>query len=453
MNILNRINLFWNAKDRRTRLYNRNIAYSLILKGLGIILSILILPVTLKYLTNYEYGIWVTINSILTWINYFDIGLGNGLRNKLTEAIAVDNYKLGREYVSTTFLLLSIISISFGLMFSIANIFIDWNHFLNIDNSVPDLSEIVFIVIWCLCFNFILRTVGIIYISNQEIWKNNLMTFLGTLLSFCIIIILTLTTTGNLLYVAVAYSISPLIIYIIAYLISFNGKYKNLKPQKSFIKLREHSKGLGSLGIKFFLLQLTSLILFSTSNILISKFYSPLEVTPFNICTKYFNVIIMFFTIIAAPLWSSITDAYKKEEYGWIINSMNKMLKYWIIFSIICIIMIFLSPLIYKLWIGNQVIIPLSLNIAIALYSIAIMWGNVVASYSNGTGNLTGQITISILSAIVFIPLSIFLLRIGVIGIPISLLIVTVISAVWLTICYKKDINTKIKTKSNAVND
>ena len=451
--MINRIKLFWNATDRRTRLYNHNITYSLILKGLGIILSILILPITLKYLTNYEYGIWVTINSILTWINYFDIGLGNGLRNKLTEAIAVENYKLGREYVSTTFLLLSIIAILFGVMFSIANIFIDWNSFLNIDNSVSNLSEIIFIVIWCLCLNFILRTIGIIYISNQEIWKNNLMTFLGTLLSFCIILILSITTTGNLLYIAVVYSISPLIIYSIAYLISFNGKYKNLKPNKSFIKLREHSKSLGSLGIKFFLLQLTSLVLFSTSNVLISKYFSPLEVTPFNICTKYFNVIVMSFAIIVAPLWSSITDANKKGEYEWIISSMHKMLKYWIVFSIICLIMNFLSPLIYKLWIGNQVIIPMSLNIIIALYSIALMWGNVVASYSNGTGNLTGQIIISIISAVAFIPLSILLLRIGVIGIPISLLTVTIISAVWLTVCYKKDINRKLKSKSNVIND
>ena len=82
---------------------------------------------------------------------------------------------------------------------------------------------------------------------------------------------------------------------------------------------------------------------------------------------------------------------------------------------------------------------------------MALMWGTVMASYSNGTGNLSGQIAISIISAIAFIPLSILLSRMGVIGIPISLLTVTTISAVWLTICYKKDINRKLK--SNIVND
>lgn len=45
---------------------------------LSIIISLLLVPVTLNYLNSYEYGVWLTLSSILVWINYFDIGLGNG---------------------------------------------------------------------------------------------------------------------------------------------------------------------------------------------------------------------------------------------------------------------------------------------------------------------------------------------------------------------------------------
>ena len=54
---------------------------------------LLLVPITLGYLNPYEYGVWLTLNSILVWFNSFDIGLGNGLRNKLTIALAENDLK------------------------------------------------------------------------------------------------------------------------------------------------------------------------------------------------------------------------------------------------------------------------------------------------------------------------------------------------------------------------
>ena len=110
---------------------NRNTVYSMFIRVAGILVSLLLVPFTLDYLNPYEYGIWITLNSILTWINYFDIGLGNGLRNKLGEAIAGRDMKLGRVYVSTTFALLTVIVGILCIGILIANNFIDWNSVLN----------------------------------------------------------------------------------------------------------------------------------------------------------------------------------------------------------------------------------------------------------------------------------------------------------------------------------
>ena len=94
-----------------------NIAGSILIKGWNCIVQLLLVPITLNCLNQYEYGIWLTINSILLWIDQFDIGLGNGLRNKLAEALAKGDKEKARRLVSTTFMMLIIIVIPIVLIF------------------------------------------------------------------------------------------------------------------------------------------------------------------------------------------------------------------------------------------------------------------------------------------------------------------------------------------------
>ena len=93
--------------DTRSVKAKKNIIASGLFKGADLLIYLLLVPVTLGYLNPYEYGIWLTLNSILAWINSFDIGLGNGLRNKLAEAIAKDDKVLARKYVSTTLIMIN----------------------------------------------------------------------------------------------------------------------------------------------------------------------------------------------------------------------------------------------------------------------------------------------------------------------------------------------------------
>ena len=125
---------------------------------------LLLVPLTLGYLNAYEYGIWLTLNSILAWINSFDIGLGNGLRNKLTTAIAEGNKEKARAYVSTTFfMLIAIISVVYTIL-AIGTEHINWYSILNVkEASVGNLVEVVQISLLLFCINFVLKIVGNVY--------------------------------------------------------------------------------------------------------------------------------------------------------------------------------------------------------------------------------------------------------------------------------------------------
>ena len=104
----------------------KNIISIFILRGGNIGIQLLIIPVSIKFVSPSSYGLWLTVSSMIAWLNIMDIGLSAGLRNKLSESIAAKNFELGKSYVSTTYVLLAIMSVV-GLIFSIGLIyFLDW---------------------------------------------------------------------------------------------------------------------------------------------------------------------------------------------------------------------------------------------------------------------------------------------------------------------------------------
>ena len=86
--------------ESRNKNVKKNILWSFALKALSVGLSFLVLPLTVNYLTAVEYGVWVTLFSVMNWVNMLDMGIGLGLRNRLAEAVAEQDGHLVRCYMS-----------------------------------------------------------------------------------------------------------------------------------------------------------------------------------------------------------------------------------------------------------------------------------------------------------------------------------------------------------------
>lgn len=423
--------------NTRTDKVKRNIVISLLIKCCSIAISLLLVPVTLGYLDQYEYGVWLTLSSVLMWVNYFDIGLANGLRNKLAEALAIGDLNKGRVYVSTTFFLLLAIFFIVLVLFFFLQYFLNWNQILNIDPHV-DITSVVSIVFTFFCISFVLKFIGNIYLAKQLSAVNDLFTLLGNALSLIVIVVLKLLIVGSLYNVAFVYSLAPVIIYVIAYPYTFYIKYPQLRPSVFLVKF-EFFKDLMNLGVQFFVIQIACLVLFATANVLISQMFGPEQVTPYNIAFKYFSVMTMGFNIIISPLWSAVTEAYVKKDYRWIQVVMRKMILIWLLSVVAGIVMLAFSGIAYYLWVGSEVSIPFSLSVVLLVYILLGTWTGMFASFINGIGKLRIQLYCAIFSSIFFIPLAIVLGRLfGVNGICIAMCVALLPYAFLLPLQYKK---------------
>lgn len=419
----------------------KNIGLSLIYKPIGIIISLMLIPLTVKYLGNTLYGLWATILSVVSWMNYFDIGIGNGLRNHLAREITLKNYKEARGYISTAYIVVSIISLSIFIILGILFYFLNWNFIFN--TQLLNKDEFLLVMLVTLIFlslNFILKIVTTIYYSFQKASIIGLMQILNQIFNLVAIYILFKSDIKNkLLMMTIIYGLSNLVVNVIFSIIIFREK-KDLSPRLKYFE-KEKIKDLTGLGIKFFVIQIVAMIIFTTDNLIITKLFGPEEVTPYNVVFKVFSIGIMLHGIIITPLWSAFTKAYAEKDFNWIKKTMKKLKILQILVILGSGILILVFPKIVKIWIGSNLIIPLNLIMMFALYTIISTYCNIYAYFFNGIGEVDFQLKIAVVQGIINIPLSIYLaknLQMGVTGVILATNITLLLAAFTYPFKYKK---------------
>jgi O-antigen/teichoic acid export membrane protein len=439
------INFFTKGHERSINA-KKNILNSIVIKGLSIAISLFGVPLTIHYINPTQYGVWITLSSIIAWFGFFDIGFGNGLRNKLAESMAKGEKELAKIYVSTTYAILGIIIGIILILFFIVNPFLDWSKILNTPPQMAgELSLLALIVFVFFCIQFVLQLITTILNANQQPAKASLFSFLGSLFSIIIIFILTKITSGNLLYLGFVFGATPVLVFLASSIWFYSHDYKEYAPAIKYVKF-SYARDLMTLGLKFFFIQIAVIILYQTSNIIIAQLFGPMQVTTYNIAYKYFSVIPMGFGIIMMPFWSAYTDAWVKKDLTWIQNSVKKLIYLWGIIGAIAIIMLICSNFIYKLWVGKEILVPISISAVIALYVVLNAWCGIFSLFLNGVGKIKLQLYSALFGAIVNIPLAIFLGKhFGVAGVVFSTCLLALTSAVWSPIQYYKIINNNAK--------
>ena len=401
-----------NEGNTRSILAKKNILASIFIKGASIAISLLLVPLTIHYVNASSYGIWLTLSSIIGWFSFFDVGLTHGLRNKFAEAKAKGDFSLAQVYVSTTYAILLIIFSIIWIIFLVANQFLNWPKILNIPVSMQqEISTLAIIVFSYFCLQFVLKVVSTILIASQQPAKSSLIDLLSQVISLIIVFILVRTSEGSLIKLGITLCVSPILVLLFANIFLFKGAFKEYKPILSKVKF-SYGRQLFSLGIKFFAIQISAIIQFESTLFLIAHYYTTSQVTSYNIAYKYFSVLQMGFMILIGPFWSAVTDAYNSGDISWIRNTVKKYLLTLIFFIVGGILMLFFATTVYNLWIGKGVVnISFSISLLCLIFFSTGMFASIFVLALNGIGALKIQFISGILSSVVFLVLSLILIK------------------------------------------
>ncbi len=220
---------------------------------------------------------------------------------------------------------------------------------------------------------------------------------------------ITTTANGSLIYLGWILSAAPVVVLAIATFYFFNRDYKEIKPSIKYVKF-EYAKDLLSLGVKFFLIQISMIIIFQSSSIIIAQFYGPAEVTPYYIAQRLFSVIMLIFTIVASPFQVAFTEAWIKKDVIWVKSIVKNLFILWIFLVVLGIFLYLISDSFFEAWIGKEkmktILITSKLKIALIIYGLLFALGGVFNMFINGVAKVSIQMYSHIIGAIIFIPIT-----------------------------------------------
>ena len=180
----------------RTDLILKQIGITGFYKGFSVIVSFLLVPLSIKYLGIDNYGLWITMFSFISWFSFFDFGIGNGLRNKLSQALANDNRILAKQLVSTAYFIMAVVVLILVAIFLCVSHLIDWNgifKYTGIEN-LDKLFQLAFIVF---SINLVLKMVTSVYFANQKPSFSGLIDFFSQLIGLLSVYIVIQLENGS----------------------------------------------------------------------------------------------------------------------------------------------------------------------------------------------------------------------------------------------------------------
>ncbi|MDR1737422.1 MAG: MATE family efflux transporter [Candidatus Symbiothrix sp.] len=448
-----KIRIYFSKGNERSRLTKKNIAAAFLLKGVTILISLILIPLTINYIGPEGNGIWVTLYSMIVWLNLFDIGFGNGLKNKLAEAKARGETTLAQQYISSTYAWVSLICAGIFIAFFLVNPCLDWLKILgsNVQTMAyqQEIPGLVWIFLIAFCFSFVLNLIKSIVAADQRPAIGSFLDMLGQLLTLLGIFILSKTTTPSLIALGWVTAFAPVVVYIVAHIVLFGGRYKSWAPSFSLIDMKL-GINLLRLGFQFFIATVASVVVTQTLPFLINHMSNPTEVTNFNTAFRLFSVAFNAMALVIIPYWSSFTDAYTQQDFVWMKKSVKQLHRMFLLLLVGEALILVLSPYIYYLWVNywmneDKVLdISMLMSAAICLYVCMLCWINLNIYPLNGIGKVRLQVYSSIVEIIVLIPIALFLGKHwGAIGVVLAPTIVYLPRMIWAPIQLRKLINNR----------
>lgn len=395
--------------SNRSKLLLKNVLISVFLKSIILLSSFFLVSKSLKLVGPNDYGLWIAINSFVNILNFLDLGFGNGLKNRLAETHTSNKFKLGIIYVSTTFGVIIFFSVIIFLISLLLNLLIDWSEFFNLSNySNEFIQTLILITVSFFCLTFIFQVVNSILIALHISYFILIIDFLASFISLVLLNIFESNVSGSLLNLIFILVGVPIIIKTCSCVYLFKTKLKTYNPKFKFIRV-QFINDLFSLGGVFFLLQVGSIVLFQTDNVLISYLFGVSEVVPFNLTFKLFSVLIVLTSLLMTPLWTAFTEAYVQQDFVWIGIVFRKILVMWTLGIFCSLGLLIFSPFIFDFWLDRSIVIPWSLSFSICIYVLFHCLMVIVCTLLNGIGKIKLQLLIYFFIVIINIPMSIFL--------------------------------------------
>lgn len=372
------------AKRRLERL-SLTAASTMVARLVSIGGNLLLAPILLHYLDVQEFGIWTTITSLVVFLSFADLGIGNGVISNVALASGKDD-QLG---IRTTITNGYVIVVGVALFFLAAAATYRGLHTIaapvpaseSIDRSHVRRSIEVFTLLFIL--NIPASLIQRIQAGLQEGLSANLWQIAANLLALATLLYC-VHEKSPLDSLVLVFMTAPLLVNVLNTAVFFRGVGAKIRPQLSLISW-QISERLLRVGSMFFLMQIMFALVYNSDAILISYTLGSSSVPTYSLPERIMSLPVTVLSMGLIPLWPAIGEAISRGELAWVNSTLKKAL--WIsigISSVTGAALVIAMPTILNAWVGPGIKAPTLLLMGLAFWKVIEAASYASNAYLNG---------------------------------------------------------------------
>lgn len=376
-------------------------------------------PLLLGLLGKTQYGTWVTLTSMLSWIMLFDLGVGYSLRNtvaglgirKSVNEVLVEFLGLFRF----VFLVVAVLL----LFFVVAGPFVA----LIAENRL--VASLLYPV-YLLAFPFALG--GSVLQGSGRVALQSVLQAASTWLFFTFILVCHLVAFAPPLgLLAAVFSLSFAFCVALGFMLALrllNGLNRGVFS----LLLGPVPFGRVKVGITFLVLQVSSLMLYGLGNLIVYHELGPDEVARYDVINKIFQVGLSFYSVVISVMWAEISRLIALGETRMLRKMHIRLLAVAALFSLCAFLFSAVAPWIIGMWTRHAVYSAPIEVMATAFLVSCQAFAYAGAVFLNAFERVGIQVSCSAVVLLLMVPASVFLLRsgYGIASVPFSAAFLTI---------------------------
>ncbi len=415
--------------------------------------SLVTVPLTLKYLGNERFGLWMTINSVLAMAAFADFGVGNGVLNTIAKAFGKDDMEGVRKAVSSGFAILSTIATLLLVLFAAIYRLVNWADFFRVvsPQARSEAGPAFAVFVTCFALNISIDVVQRVQLGLQEGYRFSLWQLCGSIMGlFGVLGGIWLHVSLPVLVLAAAGA--PILAILLNAIHFFGFIRPDLRPRQEFV-FRNVIAQIASLGGLFFVLQAVAAFSSSADGFIIARTLGAANVPEYSIPQRMFGLVGVLFAMLLAPLWPAYGEAISRGDMTWVRKTLRRSLLLSVFLSVISsFLLLLLARTLIHWWVGNRIHPPFLLLLGLAVWSVFECFRNTLGVFLNGATVVRFQITVACTFGVVCVAMKVFLVgHWGSVAVPWATIFSCLLVEVIPWVLFIPHILRKLEAKSAAI--
>jgi O-antigen/teichoic acid export membrane protein len=301
------------------------IATTLLSRGIGVAVPLILFPVTLRYLGADLFGLWMAVAALTGIAASGDLGFGNGLMTKLAPCYSANDPERTRRYVSSTYVALITISLSACVLLLLSSRLIPWSSIFNVSGSATasDARNMALVCLTAFVVNIPLSLVSRVLYAYQLVGISNIWQAAGTVLSITLALGAVYAEQSPFVVVAATY-LGPILVNATNTVWTYGFQISSVAPRLRFFDQSLAREVLRLSGL-FVALTIVISLADSMDSIIIAHVTGLENVAAYAVPARIFAMFGVFLGLINMLLWPFHGEALAKGDIAWVRRTAWRM--------------------------------------------------------------------------------------------------------------------------------